>query len=171
MDIQPSIGYFQWSTLLDVRNGSVNDSHPSNFVIYPEAIGLYGEASGQIPKVQTGAKVENAHYNTTFVLGAEVLSLVEKGIVLPTFADDFLYFELDATWRHKILPQYDEHVIFQASIDLAGMVMLSLPDLYLDPLWEVISEQCRGIIRTTVLPFLATTSMHEIETRTGQPGW
>jgi len=74
--------------------------------------------------------------------------------------DGLIYFSLSNNWE-AINSQLSLAQMRSARCELVKLVITCLPDPFLDPMWEIVLERCRDVLKSTIVPYLSFASSAE----------
>jgi hypothetical protein len=151
---RPSISSNEWSPSGEISVVKPNSVHTLFFqpCAGPESVKLAFPASvlGLFPPM-----------DRFYQFSKDMEKWVEECIISFNIEEGFLYLRISEAWKEKIWREASAPQVIQALLRLVRLIMLSLPDPYVDTFWELLSIRCKDIIRSTVLPFLSGVESYE----------
>jgi len=94
--------------------------------------------------------------------GEELKQLLSNSALATDVRDGLVYFSLSGQLRIAVSRE-PRVKLREAKRHLVQMVIFSLADPYIEPLWESVSLRCRDVLKSTVVPFLSHADAEELK--------
>ncbi len=94
--------------------------------------------------------------------GEELKRLLSDSALATDVRDGLVYFSLSGQLRIDVSRE-PRVKLQEARRHLVQMVIFSLADPYVEPLWESVSLCCRDVLESTVVPFLSHADAEELK--------
>lgn len=104
-----------------------------------------------------GLHAENGPRGPWHHFSPHLKPLLRRGILVPLLEEGCLYLVLEGSSKAFVRRSCSIENRIELLWDLVELVVLSAPDIYAETLWQSFRLQSKGVIESTLLPFLSVT--------------